>query len=76
GIFYAEKMQIFNTDIHAALVTVEGIGIDVFGVNCSIGPDLMAKTVEKLSRFSSLPISVVPNAGLPVSDSTSKSHSR
>jgi 5-methyltetrahydrofolate--homocysteine methyltransferase len=62
------KMQIFNTDIHAALVTVMGIGIDVFGINCSIGPDLMTKTVEKLARYSPLPISVVPNAGLPVSE--------
>ena len=32
------KMQIFHTDIHAALVTVQDIGIDVFGINCSIGP--------------------------------------
>lgn len=62
------KMQIFNTDIHAALVTLEGIGIDVFGINCSIGPDLMEKTVEKIARFAHLPISVIPNAGLPVSE--------
>jgi 5-methyltetrahydrofolate--homocysteine methyltransferase len=62
------KMQIFNTDIHAALVTVQGVGIDTFGINCSIGPDLMVETVEKLSRYSPLPISVVPNAGLPVSE--------
>ncbi|MFO7975684.1 MAG: homocysteine S-methyltransferase family protein, partial [Candidatus Hydrogenedentota bacterium] len=62
------KMQIFNTDIHAALVTMVGIGIDTFGINCSIGPDLMAKTVEKLAQFSPLPISVIPNAGLPVSE--------
>lgn len=62
------RMQIFNTDIHAALVTVESIGIDAFGINCSIGPDLMARTVEKLSRFSHIAISVVPNAGLPVSE--------
>lgn len=62
------KMQIFNTDIHAALVTVQGIGIDVFGINCSIGPDLMEKTVERLSRYSHIPISVIPNAGLPVSE--------
>jgi 5-methyltetrahydrofolate--homocysteine methyltransferase len=61
------KMQIFHTDIHAALVTMQGIGIDVFGINCSIGPDLMEKTVEKLSRYSHLPISVIPNAGLPMS---------
>ena len=62
------KMQIFNTDIHAALVTVGGIGIDTFGINCSIGPDLMAKTIESIARYSPLPISVIPNAGLPVSE--------
>ena len=49
------KMQIFNTDIHAALVTCQGIGIDTFGINCSIGPDLMRKTVDTLSRYSPLP---------------------
>jgi 5-methyltetrahydrofolate--homocysteine methyltransferase len=62
------RMQLFNTDIHAALVTVKGIGVDVFGINCSIGPDLMGKTVEKMCRFSSLPVSVAPNAGLPISE--------
>ncbi len=62
------KMQIFNTDIHAAIVTMQGIGIDTFGINCSIGPDLMIPAVEKLSRFSRLPISVLPNAGLPVAE--------
>ena len=62
------RMQLFNTDIHAALVTLQGIGIDVFGINCSIGPDLMEKTVEKICRFSPLPVSVAPNAGLPVSE--------
>jgi 5-methyltetrahydrofolate--homocysteine methyltransferase len=62
------KMQIFNTDIQAAQVTVQGIGIETFGINCSIGPDLMEKTVEKIAAYSPLPISVVPNAGLPVSE--------
>jgi 5-methyltetrahydrofolate--homocysteine methyltransferase len=62
------KMQIFHTDIHAALVTLADIGIDVFGINCSIGPDLMEKTVETIARFSHLPISVAPNAGLPKSE--------
>ena len=62
------KMQIFNTDIHAALVAVEGMGISAFGINCNTGPELMEKTVEKLRRVCSLPISIVPNAGQPVSE--------
>lgn len=62
------KMQIFNTDILAALTTLEGIGIDVFGLNCSIGPDLMIETVKRLSQVATLPLSVIPNAGLPVSE--------
>ncbi len=62
------KMQIFNTDIHAALVAVEGMGISAFGINCNTGPELMEKTVEKLSRVCSLPISIVPNAGQPTSE--------
>lgn len=62
------KMQIFNTDIVSAAVTTQGTGIDVFGINCSIGPDLMKPTVEKLDQYVQLPISVIPNAGLPVSE--------
>lgn len=62
------RMQIFGTDIHAAIVTLQGIGIDLLGINCSIGPELMGPTVEKLSRYSRLPISVLPNAGMPVSE--------
>lgn len=61
------RMQIFHTDIQAALTTIQGIGVDVFGINCSIGPDLMGKAVEKLSRYCHIPISVIPNAGLPES---------
>ncbi len=62
------KMQIFNTDIHAAYTAVAGMGIDVFGINCNVGPDLMRTTVEKLSRICRHPISIVPNAGQPVSE--------
>jgi len=62
------KMQIFNTDIHAAYTAVAGMGIDVFGINCNVGPELMRDTVAKLSRFCGHPISIVPNAGQPVSE--------
>ncbi|PIE69939.1 MAG: 5-methyltetrahydrofolate--homocysteine methyltransferase [Deltaproteobacteria bacterium] len=62
------RMQIFGTDILSALTTLQGIGVDVFGINCSIGPDLMEPTVAKLSRHCRLPISVIPNAGMPESE--------
>ncbi len=62
------RMQIFNVDILSALVSIEAIGVDVFGINCSIGPDLMEPAVEKMSRYAHLPLSVVPNAGLPESE--------
>ena len=42
-------------------------GFGAIGPGAGVGY-LMGKTVEKLSRFSKLPISVVPNAGLPVSE--------
>ncbi|WP_027359692.1 homocysteine S-methyltransferase family protein [Desulforegula conservatrix] len=62
------RMQIFGTDVVAALTALQGCGIDTFGVNCSIGPDLMEPTVEKLCRFSRIPVSVLPNAGMPESE--------
>ncbi|MDY0133289.1 MAG: homocysteine S-methyltransferase family protein [Desulforegulaceae bacterium] len=62
------RMQIFNTDIHSALTTLAFTGIDVFGINCSIGPDLMEPTIKKISQYSPLPVSVLPNAGLPESE--------
>jgi len=62
------RMQIFNTDIHSAIVSIEALGIDVFGINCSIGPDLMQTAVEKMSRYAHVPLSTIPNAGLPQSE--------
>ncbi|OGG94963.1 MAG: hypothetical protein A2527_06380 [Candidatus Lambdaproteobacteria bacterium RIFOXYD2_FULL_50_16] len=62
------KMQIFASDIHAALTTLEYTGIDAFGINCSIGPDLMGPTVAKLAQYSRIPICVIPNAGMPESE--------
>ncbi len=62
------KMQIFNTDIHAAYTAVAGMGISVFGINCNVGPAEMANTVKHLSHFCKHPISIVPNAGQPVSE--------
>ena len=49
----------------AAALTLEGMGADVIGVNCSLGPKEMPPLVEELRRWTALPISIKPNAGLP-----------
>jgi homocysteine S-methyltransferase len=41
------------------------MGVDVIGINCSVGPHGVLEAVEKLARVVSLPISAQPNAGLP-----------
>ena len=49
----------------AAALTLEGMGADAIGVNCSLGPREMPPLVEELTKWTTLPIAVKPNAGLP-----------
>ena len=48
------------------IAMLEGLGVDAIGMNCSLGPDKMIPIVEEFARYSSTPIIVKPNAGLPV----------
>lgn len=45
--------------------TLEGLGADALGVNCSLGPKEMESTVKRLLAATDLPIIVEPNRGLP-----------
>ena len=55
-----------GTDIATALVALEPIEeIDVIGMNCGVGPDLMHSSIKHLSQHSDKMISCLPNAGLP-----------
>lgn len=58
--------MLFGTDINSALVTLEPLPIDVMGINCSTGPEYMREPLRFLSSHSPFPISVLPNAGLPI----------
>lgn len=51
-----------------AALTLEGMGADAIGVNCSLGPREMPPLVEELVRWTNLPIVLKPNAGLPRPD--------
>ncbi len=56
-----------GTEVAAALTTLLALrDVDVIGLNCSVGPDLLVSAVQTLSRQSDRLISVIPNAGLPV----------
>jgi 5-methyltetrahydrofolate--homocysteine methyltransferase len=54
-----------GTEIGAALVALDAMRPDVIGLNCATGPAEMGEAVRYLSQHSRLPISTLPNAGLP-----------
>ena len=58
--------MLFGTDIAGALTTLESLPIDVLGMNCSTGPEYMRQPIQYLIERSPFPISVLPNAGLPI----------
>ena len=58
--------MLFGTDIASALTTLEVLQIDVMGINCSTGPEYMREPIKYLVEHSPIPISVLPNAGLPI----------
>jgi 5-methyltetrahydrofolate--homocysteine methyltransferase len=57
--------MLLGTEIGAALTSLEPLGIDLIGLNCSTGPAEMSEHLRYLSRHARVGISVMPNAGLP-----------
>jgi len=58
--------MLLGTDIGAALTILEGLPVDVIGLNCSTGPEHMRAPIQFLGEQASLPVSCIPNAGLPL----------
>ncbi len=58
--------MLLGTDIAGALATLESLPIDIIGLNCSTGPEHMREPIRYLTEHSTKPISVLPNAGLPI----------
>src|SRR5665213_3037356 len=54
-----------GTEIGAALTSLSPLGVDVFGLNCATGPVEMYEPLRHLSESSPMPLSCLPNAGLP-----------
>jgi 5-methyltetrahydrofolate--homocysteine methyltransferase len=58
--------MLLGTDIAAAMTILEGLDIDVIGLNCSTGPEHMREPIRYLGKHATLPVSCIPNAGLPL----------
>jgi 5-methyltetrahydrofolate--homocysteine methyltransferase len=58
--------MLLGTDIGATLTILEGLPIDVIGLNCSTGPEHMRDPIRFLGENATLPVSCIPNAGLPL----------
>ena len=54
-----------GTDITAALVIMQGMGVDAFGLNCSAGPQEMLVQLRRLQEYARVPLIAKPNAGMP-----------
>src|SRR6266566_5134745 len=58
--------MLLGTDIAAVMTTLVGLHVDIVGLNCSTGPEHMREPVRFLSENCPLPISTIPNAGIPL----------
>jgi 5-methyltetrahydrofolate--homocysteine methyltransferase len=58
--------MLLGSEIGAALTAIEPLGVDMVGLNCATGPAEMSEHLRYLSRHARIPVSVMPNAGLPV----------
>jgi 5-methyltetrahydrofolate--homocysteine methyltransferase len=57
--------MLLGSEIGAALTAVEPLGVDLVGLNCATGPAEMTEHLRYLSQHARVPLSVMPNAGLP-----------
>ena len=58
--------MLLGSEIGAALTALEPLGIDLIGLNCATGPAEMSEHLRYLARNARIPLSCMPNAGLPV----------
>ena len=67
-LIYDEKGRLLTgTDVKSAVLTLEALKVDALGLNCGLGPKEMVPIVGEILKYSSTPVIVNPNAGLPIS---------
>ncbi|MEY7999128.1 homocysteine S-methyltransferase family protein [Clostridium sp. Mt-5] len=63
--FQQDGRTLMGTDPKTMVFTLEALGVDVLGVNCSLGPGELQGIVDEILKYASIPVMVQPNAGLP-----------
>ena len=63
--FESDGRTLFGTPPECVPVTLQGLGADAVGLNCSAGPDRMKELTERFYAYSEIPVIVKPNAGIP-----------
>jgi 5-methyltetrahydrofolate--homocysteine methyltransferase len=58
--------MLLGSEIGAALTALEALGVDAIGLNCATGPTEMSEHLRHLSRHARVPVTCMPNAGLPL----------
>ena len=64
-IFDEKGKLLTGGDVPSVIAMLEGLRVDALGVNCGMGPKQMLPIVKEMMKYSSVPVIVKPNAGLP-----------
>lgn len=64
--FESNMRTLVGNDVASVVATLSGLGVNAIGLNCSFGPKEMLPLIKEFTKYSSLPIMVQPNAGMPL----------
>lgn len=64
--FQEDGRTFLGCDPLTAVITLQGLGVDALGANCSLGPDKLGSVMKTMLKYSHVPVMVQANAGLPV----------
>ena len=65
-VIFDERGKLLNGgDVSSVVALLEGLRVDALGINCGMGPEQMLPILREIASYTSLPIIVKPNAGLP-----------
>jgi len=63
--FQENRRTLMATDAITMVQVLEGLGVDVLGVNCSLGPKQLGPIIDEILAFATIPVMIQANAGLP-----------